>query len=338
MSKQVSGLFDSTAQDQRVYTDADLARVFRMLSGDGVSALGDNLRVEAALDGLKSRVRYGTAMCRGYYYELADDGGGAFTLAHEAAPSLPRVDRVVLRLNLDTQVRAIELAIKKGTAASTPVPPALARTATLWELSLAQVRVSTGAVQLRAEDIADEREDAAVCGRCDPVGKLMGAAGTGSGLDADKLDGLHAAAFATAAQGAKADAALPASGYTAADALAKLKTVDGTGSGLDADMLDGQHASAFALASNTARRALTASVSIPTSGWTYQSAYDRYALTLAVTGAQAAWSPVLTIDPAVAGPKVPVYAVQAGNGSVTLYAQEPPTVAASAALWFEAVG
>ena len=46
--------------------------------------------------------------------------------------------------------------------------------------------------------------------------------------------------YATAAQGATADAALPASSYTAADILAKIKTVDGSGSGLDADLLDGQ--------------------------------------------------------------------------------------------------
>ena len=46
--------------------------------------------------------------------------------------------------------------------------------------------------------------------------------------------------YATAAQGATADAALPASSYTAADILAKIKSVDGSGSGLDADLLDGQ--------------------------------------------------------------------------------------------------
>lgn len=36
-----------------------------------------------------------------------------------------------------------------------------------------------------------------------------------------------------------ADAALPATSYTAADVLAKIETVDGSGSGLDADLLDG---------------------------------------------------------------------------------------------------
>ena len=48
-----------------------------------------------------------------------------------------------------------------------------------------------------------------------------------------------ATAYATAAQGTKADNALPAADYTAADVLTKIKTVDGAGSGLDADLLDG---------------------------------------------------------------------------------------------------
>lgn len=88
--------------------------------------------------------------------------------------------------------------------------------------------------------------------------------GIGSGLDADLLDGLHASSFATAAQGATADAALPASSYTASDALTKIKTVDGPGSGLDADFLDGQHASAFA----TAAQGATADAALPAASYT----------------------------------------------------------------------
>lgn len=54
-----------------------------------------------------------------------------------------------------------------------------------------------------------------------------------------------ATAYATAAQGTKADNALPAASYTAADVLTKIKTVDGAGSGLDADLLDGQSSAYF---------------------------------------------------------------------------------------------
>ena len=60
-------------------------------------------------------------------------------------------------------------------------------------------------------------------------------------LNADMLDGLHSTAFATVAQGTKAEAALPATSYTANDILTKIQTVDGIGSGLDADTVDGYH-------------------------------------------------------------------------------------------------
>jgi len=68
------------------------------------------------------------------------------------------------------------------------------------------------------------------------------AGGAGKLITADK--------FATAAQGVKADNALPAASYTAADVLAKVKTVDGVGSGFDADLLDGQQGSYYQPASS----------------------------------------------------------------------------------------
>jgi hypothetical protein len=67
----------------------------------------------------------------------------------------------------------------------------------------------------------------------DVLSKLLTVDGSGSGLDADLLDGNSSAAFVLA------------SSYTAADVLAKLLTVDGSGSGLDADLLDGLSSAAF---------------------------------------------------------------------------------------------
>lgn len=57
--------------------------------------------------------------------------------------------------------------------------------------------------------------------------------GSGSGLDADLLDGLHASYF------------LPAATFSAAEILSRLLSVDGPGSGLNADLLDGLQASDF---------------------------------------------------------------------------------------------
>jgi len=63
--------------------------------------------------------------------------------------------------------------------------------------------------------------------------KLLTTDGSGSGLDADTLDGLHATYF------------LAAAAFTAPNVLTKIKTVDGSGSGIDADLLDGHDSSYF---------------------------------------------------------------------------------------------
>lgn len=67
---------------------------------------------------------------------------------------------------------------------------------------------------------------------------LLTVDGAGSGLDADKLDGQEAAAFALA------------SDVTAAAILTKLLTIDGPGSGLDADHFDGLDSTDFSLATH----------------------------------------------------------------------------------------
>lgn len=76
---------------------------------------------------------------------------------------------------------------------------------------------------------------------------VVGAAGRGSGLDADLLDGSDSSAFATASvlQAHVRDAVAHGGGYTDLQAVAAVLAADGRGSGLDADRLDGLEASAF---------------------------------------------------------------------------------------------
>lgn len=117
-----------------------------------------------------------------------------------------------------------------------------------------------------AQNIRDEKLSVSAL-----LSTLLGVDGTGSGLDADLLDGQSGAYYldntddqnstevphtpagnisATNAADAinELDAEkLAASSYTAADVLAKLITVDGAGSNLDADLLDGQSSAAFGL-------------------------------------------------------------------------------------------
>ena len=68
--------------------------------------------------------------------------------------------------------------------------------------------------------------------------------------NADTVDGIHASGFATAAQGIKADAALPAILYTAADILVKLQSLTAP-LALNVTQLGGLTSAAFALAAHT---------------------------------------------------------------------------------------
>ncbi len=65
--------------------------------------------------------------------------------------------------------------------------------------------------------------------------------GSGSGLDADTVDGLHFRVNATILEISTNGTSWTPVSMTANDILTQIKTVDGTGSGLDADTVDGLH-------------------------------------------------------------------------------------------------
>lgn len=73
-------------------------------------------------------------------------------------------------------------------------------------------------------------------------------------------------------------------------------------------------------------------ITIPTGGWAYDSARDRYYIDVTCSTAYAMYEPQLIIDPSVAGPKVPVYGIASYNGYVRLYATDVPTIASTATL------
>lgn len=96
--------------------------------------------------------------------------------------------------------------------------------------------------------------------------------GSGSGLDADMLDGQQGSYYTDIAA-RLGYTPLNAINYTASDIRTKLLTVDGSGSGIDADLLDGQHGSFYTdiiarLGYSPANRAgdnFTGGISIPVS-------------------------------------------------------------------------
>ena len=154
--------FDSGTGDTREYTSGEFAEVLARFIRDGVVPnQGEELAVEPLTpEAMGVNVPAGMAFVQGrFYYNDAD-----LTLTIEAADDTnPRIDRVVLRLDLTAENRTLKAAIKTGTPGVSPSPPALQQDTSIYEISLAQVYVAAGAIAIYAGDITDERATSA-CG------------------------------------------------------------------------------------------------------------------------------------------------------------------------------
>lgn len=174
MAREYYRFFNSATGDERGYEADDLASALRTVAASGVAAPdGECLRVSAEGGTMRTLVGYGSAMLKGYHYELRDDGGAQTAFTHLAAVGGDRVDRIVIRLNLSTRV--ISVTKKEGAVAASPEPPALTRTDSVWELSLARVLVRGDAQEVAAADVIDERADESVCGAALPEGARLSA-------------------------------------------------------------------------------------------------------------------------------------------------------------------
>lgn len=113
-----------------------------------------------AATGMNLIVKAGSANIEGVYVEMESDD----SVAIETASSQPRIDRVILKRDDSTEVRATTLVVKKGTPASNPQAPALERTETIYEIALADVMVDAGTTSIAQSNITDVRLDSILCG------------------------------------------------------------------------------------------------------------------------------------------------------------------------------
>lgn len=106
----------------------------------------------------KVKVETGFAIIKGFY--LYNDSLKTLNINKDS--NYDRIDRIVIRLNLNNKVVSIER--KQGTATSNPVPPDLQRDNLIWELSLAQVKIDKN----NNIYIIDERFRQELCGAIRP--------------------------------------------------------------------------------------------------------------------------------------------------------------------------
>ena len=153
-----SGFFNS-ADGDRIYDAVDFAAYFGSLVTNGIFyKAATNLQVSPG-SGLGISVAAGSAWINGYRYENT----GALSLPLTTANgSNPRIDRVVVRLNMIS--RSIHLAVVDGSPAATPSAPALIRTSDVYELGIADVLIPAAATSVAANNITDIRLNTSLCG------------------------------------------------------------------------------------------------------------------------------------------------------------------------------
>ena len=145
---------------EQEYGQDEFSRYFNNIFQSGISADDDGILTYRVYsdEPNKVKVETGFAIIKGFY--LYNDSLKTLNINKDS--NYDRIDRIVIRLNLNNKVVSIER--KQGTATSNPVPPDLQRDNLIWELSLAQVKIDKN----NNIYIIDERFRQELCGAIRP--------------------------------------------------------------------------------------------------------------------------------------------------------------------------
>lgn len=132
---------------------------------NGVFALEDNLKV-APDDGMNINVLDGGAWLspnrfRGIVFANTETVQLTLSPAHA---TLHRIDRIVIRWNIQQNGMHPFLMIKQGTPSQVPNAPGIERNEIVWEIALADIRVNAGTAILTSAMITDQRANRAIAG------------------------------------------------------------------------------------------------------------------------------------------------------------------------------
>lgn len=152
---------DSNGNYDREYNAQQWNEPFRALVTTGVMKGAYN-QLEVSTNGanMVSTVKSGIAFIEGRFYF----NDALVELTHDTEViGLNRIDRIVVRMDTTTDARYVKTFIKKGVPSTNSVPPTLTQTPTVYEISLAQVRVVGGQTFVAANAVTDERGKDVIC-------------------------------------------------------------------------------------------------------------------------------------------------------------------------------
>ena len=157
-----SYFFDAVLNDgvyDRIYNADDMTSYLSQIVGDGVFPNPSTQLQVRAGTGRTVVVEAGQGWIQGH--KMVNTASMTLPIA-AADPVLNRIDAVIFYL--DYTQREMGLDVLTGTAAAEPVAPTMARTATRWEMCLAQVNVAKQISTITAAMITDTRGNSTLCG------------------------------------------------------------------------------------------------------------------------------------------------------------------------------
>lgn len=160
---EIFKFFNSAPNDERWHYASDFADYFGNVLSSGLLHKNGvpNLQVRVVQGTMKTVVELGEALIQGYQYGNTTP----LELTHGLPEiSLDRIDRIVLRLDKRNNARYIRAFVKEGVSATNPVAPVLQRDNYVFELSLAQIRITKNTASLDPAKLIDERMKEDVCG------------------------------------------------------------------------------------------------------------------------------------------------------------------------------
>jgi hypothetical protein len=123
------------------------------LGRNGVlKGITNNLEPFADSTGMQVKVRTGECWLQGHWAEFTSEKTLTVTAAH---PTLSRVDRIVVRA--DFSGSDIELDVLAGTAAASPVAPAVTQDSSMWEVSIGTISIPAADTSIGSNQVTDNR-------------------------------------------------------------------------------------------------------------------------------------------------------------------------------------
>lgn len=147
----------------RTYLAKHFALYFAQFIGNGVYANPASGFLCEWAGGMSISVKPGHCWVDGYHGYMEEI---SYLSLNPGNATNPRIDRIVIRLNLLD--RKWEVAVVEGTPAAAPVAPVLNRyqdeAGNYYELGIATVYVNTGVAAVQGSNVTDTRLDSSVCG------------------------------------------------------------------------------------------------------------------------------------------------------------------------------